>query len=427
MSPEGLFTVLGPILKVIGAVWWFFLPIVLGLALIKIWLDFVRGKYVAELDWILLELAIPQEVIKTPLAMEQIFASLHSVQSKGSFWERYVKGKIQDWFSFEIRSYEGHVSFYVYTPRKYRKLVESSIHAQYPEAEIQELPDYVWSLPPDLPNDEYDLAGAEYVLAKADAYPIRSYNEFKFETEEGKREANVDPLAGVIEALSRLGQGEQFWLQIGIRPTGDEWKKAGEKLIGELMSEKKEEKKKSVLFDILSKEAGGYIKGTLEAPFRVPTFDEEAKEEKKESKSKQLSPGMIDTIKLIEKNIAKVGFDTTIRALYIGRQDVFDRQALGLVTGTFRQFSTQNLNAIKANRETSTSTKQPFKGLKARYRKRKLLSKYQRRAKPAQSFIFNTEELATVFHFPSRVVTAPTLGRLETRKGEPPSALPTYP
>lgn len=425
---EGLVQILRQIIGILGTIWWIVLPVILAVVLVKVWLSYIRGKYVAELDWILLQLTIPQEIVKTPLAMEQVFAILHSIQSKGSWWDRYVKGKVQEWFSFEIRSVGGRIFFYIYTPRKHRKLVESSIHAQYSEAEIQEVDDYVWDVPVSVPDEDYDLAGAEFILAKEDAYPIRTYNDFKFEVEEGKREANVDPLAGLIEALARLGEGEEFWLQIGIRPADDSWKKEGEKLIDELMGVKKEGgKNKSVLMEILATETKGYIKGIPEAPFRVPEFDTAAPEEKKESPPKQLSPGKRDTIELVEKNISKVGFDTTVRAIYLARKEVFDRQTFGTVTGALRQFSTQNLNAFKSNSSASTSAKWPLKELKVRHRKRKLLYKYQHRGKPDKSFVFNTEELATVFHFPSRVVTVPALPRLETRKSEPPPGLPTYP
>ena len=50
---------------------------------------------------------------------------------------------------------------------------------------------------------------------------------------------------------------------------------------------------------------------------------------------------------------------------------------------------------------------------------------YKARWFPAnQNSIMNTEELATIFHFPLVSVGAPMLRRVETRKGEPPAHLP---
>ena len=42
------------------------------------------------------------------------------------------------------------------------------------------------------------------------------------------------------------------------------------------------------------------------------------------------------------------------------------------------------------------------------------------------SFILNTEELASIYHFPGRrVAPAPFIRRIEAKKGEAPSGLPT--
>ena len=63
-------------------------------------------------------------------------------------------------------------------------------------------------------------------------------------------------------------------------------------------------------------------------------------------------------------------------------------------------------------------------------RKRKLFRHYQKRLGPffprsGGTFILNTEELATLYHFPSRMAApAPGVPRVEAKKGEAPSGLP---
>jgi len=41
-----------------------------------------------------------------------------------------------------------------------------------------------------------------------------------------------------------------------------------------------------------------------------------------------------------------------------------------------------------------------------------------------QTCVLNTEELATVFHFPGSVAQTSGIGRIEAQKAEPPSNLP---
>lgn len=408
--------------------WWLAAPVIAAIILWESWLYYIRIKFVSKIDWVLLELIVPQEVIKTPLAMEQIFAGLHSSLYKGSWWLQYVGGRVQEWFSFEIVSLGGEIHFFIRTPTKFRNLVESQIYAQYPEAEIHEVEDYTAKVPVDVPNETYNLFGAEFVLAKEDAYPIRTYEDFEFETEEGL--GNIDPLAALTEALGKLKAGEQFWLQIGIKPVDDKWKEPGEKLVAKLIGRKIPEKDQSFVMALLKKEAADYVKGASQALFKMPEYGEfkfgDKKGEGPHSLIQFLSPGEQEVVKAIERNIAKVGFETVVRCVYTARREVFNIQSFFAPVAAFRQFSTQHLNALRWNVPTITASQWPFKKAKENYRKRWLFFKYRFRFAPQHSFVFNIEELSTIFHFPGRIVASPNIPRIGSKKGEPPLGLPTY-
>jgi hypothetical protein len=46
--------------------------------------------------------------------------------------------------------------------------------------------------------------------------------------------------------------------------------------------------------------------------------------------------------------------------------------------------------------------------------------------RPGGTFILNSEELATLFHFSGQgAAPAPSVSRIEAKKGEPPAGLPT--
>jgi len=134
--------------------------------------------------------------------------------------------------SLEIVGFAQGVHFYIRVPKKYRKLVESAFFSQYPDAEIEEAQDYISFLPPDLPNHEFDIWGTDYVLARDNAYPLKTYPYFEqilqFE------ELSIDPLATITEVISNLENNELVWLQLLIRPIGSEWTSRAKGVVDEL-------------------------------------------------------------------------------------------------------------------------------------------------------------------------------------------------
>jgi hypothetical protein len=42
-----------------------------------------------------------------------------------------------------------------------------------------------------------------------------------------------------------------------------------------------------------------------------------------------------------------------------------------------------------------------------------------------QTFVLNTEEIATLWHFPGQILKVPTLERIESKEASPPPNLPT--
>ncbi len=103
----------------------------------------------------------------------------------------------------------------------------------------------------------------------------------------------------------------------------------------------------------------------------------------------------------------------------------------------FSQFCTSNLNGIKPYPITLTKIHKswflPLNSILPRrlyVRKRRLFRNYIKRFRPLYplpggTFVFNTEELATIFHFPGRMVApAPSVQRVEYKKGEAPPGLP---
>ncbi len=418
------------IYKIILGFWWIYVPIALFFVLRQAWLNYLRLKYLTSLSWTVLEIKFPRDTVKTPKAMEQFFTALHATQKTVGWKEKYLKGELPPWFSIEIVSRAGMVHIFIRTQTKFRDLIESNLFAQYPDAEIQEVEDYVQELPAGIPNEKYDLWGTELVLTQPDAYPIRTYPYFFQEREAEERN---DPLAGLFEFLTSLGPQEHGWIQILVSAEGDDWKKEGEKLVGKILG--KEVKSSPKGGSLLIKETVGWIEAFWKGitDFLTGFTEQKATEEKKEVKDiiAYLTPGQKEVVSAVEANIAKVGFKTIIRYMYWGHVDVFNKDKVSAFGGYFKQFNTQNLNGFKPNKKFTTVPGKIFKKSSELKKKRFFVGLYKNRFFPfskfkSRGFVFNTEELATIFHIPAKFVKVAKLPVIEAKKGSPPTSLPTF-
>ena len=101
-----------------------------------------------------------------------------------------------------------------------------------------------------------------------------------------------------------------------------------------------------------------------------------------------------------------------------------------VAAGFFRQFNTQNLNGFKTNKKSTPGRGKIFKRRREPGQRRFFVRIFKKRFFPrhkikTRGFIFNTEELATIFHIPGTFVEAGRLSKIGAKKGSPPSELPT--
>ncbi len=414
------------LLSIIQFVWawgWIIAPIILFFAWRNVWLRWVQEQYAQKIGWVTLELKIPHSVEQTPKGMEQVFAGLHSIKSGINFKEKWWDGKYQQHISLEIVGIAGVAHFFIRTPAQYKKLIQSQIYAQYKNAEINEAEDYAPRIPPHIPDEHYDVWGTELVFTKEDAYPIRVYRFFEEPATERKF---IDPLASLVEVLGELGKDEQLWVQYLIRPTGDEWQKEGQRLIDKLIGKKNAKKKTDNVFE----EVFQFFYDLALAIFVPPKHAEKSPEEKAtpETLMQHLSPGMKDVVAALEESISKHGFETLIRILYIARKESFSPHNISAVLGSFKQFSTYNLNGFKPNKKITPDIDYLFKKTRELLRKKLLYQWARERSfddiRARQRMIMNIEELATVYHVPSITLEVPTLPKIMAKKAEPPAELP---
>jgi len=423
---------LQPVWTVILNWWWLALPIVLHRPFLFLWRWWRVEVWLAEQRSVVLEIKIPKDVLKPLRAMDSVFSGLWgSIYDPPDWWETWVEGKIQLSYALEIVSMAGEPHFYIRCPQGIRKTVEANIYAQYPDVELTQVDDYTKYVPQDIPNKNWEMWGCDYELFMDDIYPIKTYSMFFEEKPEiAKEEKRLDPLSSLLEGMGKLGQGEQLWIQYLITPAindaaGSHYFDRGKALVNKLVRRPEAPKMRPIAMDIIDI----FVTGQ-------PPSAEKKKEEVIPPEMK-LTPGERTIVSAIEEKIAKRCYTVGLRFIYIAKREVYSGPAKTIPLSFFQQFSTTNLNAMKPWPRTMTKIKKhwflPLNYLIPRrvyVRKRNLFKKYVRRFNAlfpltGGTFILNTEEIATLFHFPGQsVASAPLMERVESKKGEAPTGLP---
>lgn len=182
----------------------------------------------------------------------------------------------------------------------------------------------------------------------------------------------TDPLSSLTSALAKMGEGEGVAIQVLISPSDNEWRKFGRSYISRTKKAEADPDKASFKMDPKSMEA-------------------------------------------INNKISKPGFETTIRVVISAETEESAKAHLGNIRSSFEQFSS-DLNGLK--------------GRKIR-NKGAFVTDFLYRYHPMfhifgnQKMILNSEELATVFHFPNKQITTPHIQWLNAKRAPAPSQIPT--
>ncbi|MBD3311168.1 MAG: hypothetical protein GF349_01570 [Candidatus Magasanikbacteria bacterium] len=420
---QGIFQIIIQLLAIFG---WLVLAALLLFVALFFYQEYRQEKYTKDWKWVVLAIDIPPLNLQTPKAVEQMFAQLAGAFDQPNIADKFYYGYKQKWFSFEIVSIEGYIQFLVRTEEAFRDLVEASIYAQYPDAEITEVEDYVNEIPDSYPNEEYDLWMADFGLEEEDSYPIRTFDDFMDKI--SKDDILKDPMSAFLESFSRIGPGEQMWFQILLEPISSSWKEQSIKKVKELIGDK------SLGSTGGSKVAEFITSGSLKAIESIgdQVFGREAGasngneiDRDAPNQLQYLTPGQTKLVEAIENKISKIGFKVKLRGGYIARKEVFKAErGVNLMIGAINQYNIPSANSILPKYGVGASYF--FKDQRKAYRKRLLIKAYKKRkiAVGANPFILNIEELATLWHFPMSQVKAPLLQKTQAKQTEPPIGLP---
>ncbi len=335
-----------------------------------------RSDFLESLTFITLKIDVPRNNEKTPLSAEQFFSSIHGILRDDNI--------IQEHISFEIVSTVNYIQFYIFLPVHLQDFVEGQIYAQYPDVSIEKVDDYTKSV--DVQN--MTIALTEIGLNKEDVYPVRTFNNFE-----------VDPLAAITAVLSKLANQEQVWLQLVMKPVNDDWQKKGLNYI------------KAVKSGSIGKKTGvGHSASRLAQDVFKEIITPGSSGGGGDDGPKELAGPVSEAMSGIETKVTKLGYEVIIRAISISDNPLNAKTRLQSLLGAFKQFNTTNMNGFKSG--------------EVKVNDAKLWSEYVNRNLEKKGNIFNTEELASIYHFPNQSVMTPNLTWAGSKKSEAPVNLP---
>lgn len=316
---------------------------------------------------------------------EQMFASFSSL------YQNDVKNRIlkeQQQISLEIVAQEGVISFYIACPKMFEEMVEKQINASYPVAHIEKVRNpNIFTLP----SGQGEFAAAKLKLEKKFVLPIKTYTTLE-----------SDGLGGITNAMSKLGENTNAAYQIIIRPANDLWRGASTasaaKIQGGKHSVSSEKWYLKALFGFFE------IMGEI--------FSDKGKKQGEMGADnkpfKPLTPMQEGLMKAINDKAAKNGFEVNARIVVVAKDKQTAQIQLQAITSSFSQFGTPEVNDFKISSGNALTVKE--------YILRHFTTK-----KP---MILNTEELASIFHFPNYFIDTPNIRWLMAKQLAAPANMP---
>jgi hypothetical protein len=214
--------------------------------------------------------------------------------------------------------------------------------------------------------DEYNIftpdghvAYKSFQLGKGNFYPIKTFKDLA-----------TDPMGGLTSALAKMGPGEAAAIQVLISPAESAWQKEGSKFISDTKKQESDPEK---------------------AKFSVPA----------------------KTLEAVESKVGKPGFETSIRIIAVSGDEASAKSHVANISSAFAQFN-GDLNNLKSRKI---------------YRKGAFMEDFLYRYQPMFNLmsnhpsVLNSEELATIFHFPNKQITTPHIYWLNSKTAPAPAQI----
>ncbi len=265
------------------------------------------------------------------------------------------------------------INFYVAVPSESLEFVSRQIEGLWKDSQVSPIGDY------NIFNSFGTSFGAYIKQKHSYALPIRTYLE-----------ANIDTFSPILSGFSKINEtNEGVALQILMKPAPESIKKNIFQMIINL--------KKGMRFDEIFK--AGVLKDVNKL------FTPEKKEEEKKEK-------IIDeeAIKLLGTKISKPLLSVNARILVSALNQKRADEIFESVSGAFSGFGAPDRQEIKIIRPKNPKN---------------IIYEFSfREFNNEEAVILNSEELASIFHFPSSTTNIPKINWLKSKETAPPINLP---
>ncbi len=208
-------------------------------------------------------------------------------------------------------------------------------------------------------SEKGKVAYASFQLSRSNFYPLKTYKDLP-----------TDPLAALTSGLAKMGEEEGAVVQILVSPANSSWQKEGRGFISE--TKKQESDPEKAKFATSAK--------TLEA---------------------------------VESKISKPGFETSIRVVVSAKISETAKMHLSNISASLEQFSGENNSLKKRKIRNKGAFMEDFL-----YRYQPMFNLFGNRPS-----ILNSEELASIFHFPNKQITTPHIYWLYAKTAPAPSEI----
>jgi len=333
-----------------------------------------------------------QQVREDISLAETIFASIGGMRPQHGF-APWLFGRTDN-FSFEVVAHAGKISFYIAAPREYALYLEQQINAYYPEASVEEVPDY------NAFNPKNSIAAGALKPVRSFMFPFKTYNDME-----------SDPMNSLINIMSKLDPHDSISIQYVTRSAEGSWHQVVKRAVLNAYNNKSV----SDIFhngnNALSGFANFIIYHLIGGLFgAVEPKNKNGVEQK--INTKELTDKEKEMLKKMEEKNSKAGLDVNIRIIVSAANRAQAKSYLENVINAYTEYNYYMYGNSFAKGGAGVNQVQTINNF------------IYRRYIPNKGFILSTEELASMYHLPLPHTETPNIDWLLSKTAPAPTNIP---